>query len=83
MGDQRARRGWGPGVPGRWDRRPGIGDDLESAVGTLVEQTTRYVLLLHLPGGRDAHLVGQAMRRGDHRACPPARPHRRLGPGMR
>ena len=30
-------------------------------MGTLVERTTRYVLLLHLPG-RDAHLAGQAMR---------------------
>jgi IS30 family transposase len=30
-------------------------------VGTLVERTTRYVLL-HLPHGRDAHLVEQAMR---------------------
>jgi hypothetical protein len=39
---------------------------LESAAlpvrgGTVVERTTRYVLLLHLPGGRDAHLVEQAI----------------------
>jgi IS30 family transposase len=31
-------------------------------VGTLVERTTRYVVLLHLPDGRAAHLVEQAMR---------------------
>ena len=31
-------------------------------MGTLVERTTRYVLLLHLPTGRDAHLVAAAMR---------------------
>ena len=28
----------------------------------LVERTTRYVMLLHLPVGRDAHLVELAMR---------------------
>lgn len=49
-------------VPGHWEGDLLIGGDLKSAVGTLVERTTRYVLLLHLPGGRDAHLVEQAMR---------------------
>ena len=49
-------------VPGHWEGDLIIGKDCKSAVGTLVERTTRYVLLLHLPGGRDAHLVGQAMR---------------------
>jgi IS30 family transposase len=39
-----------------------IGKDCRSAVGTLVERSTRYVMLLHLPGGRDARLVEQAMR---------------------
>ena len=38
------------------------GGNLKSAVGTLVERTSRFVLLLHLPGGPDAHLVEQAMR---------------------
>jgi transposase, IS30 family len=50
-------------VPGHWEGDLIIGKDCRSAVGTLVERTTRYVLLLHLPGGRDAHLVEQAMRR--------------------
>jgi IS30 family transposase len=49
-------------VPGHWEGDLVIGKDCRSAVGTLVERATRYVLLLHLPGGRDAHLVEQAMR---------------------
>ena len=49
-------------VPGHWEGDLIIGKDCKSAVGTLLERTTRYVLLLHLPGGRDAHLVEQAMR---------------------
>jgi IS30 family transposase len=49
-------------VPGHWEGDLLIGTDLKSAVGTLVERSTRYVLLLHLPGGRDAHLVEAAMR---------------------
>ena len=49
-------------VPGHWEGDLVIGKDCRSAVGTLVERTTRYLLLLHLPGGRDAHLVEQAMR---------------------
>jgi transposase, IS30 family len=49
-------------VPGHWEGDLIIGKDCKSAVGTLVERTTRYVLLLHLPSGRDAHLVERAMR---------------------
>jgi transposase, IS30 family len=49
-------------VPGHWEGDLIIGKDCKSAVGTLVERTTRYVLLLHLPSGRDAHQVEQAMR---------------------
>ena len=49
-------------VPGHWEGDLIIGKNCKSAVGTLVERTTRYVLLLHLPAGRDAHLVEQAMR---------------------
>jgi len=46
-----------------WEGDLIIGGNLTSAVGTLVERTTRYLLLLlDLPGGRDAHLVEQAMR---------------------
>ncbi|MFI6333186.1 IS30 family transposase [Micromonospora chersina] len=49
-------------VPGHWEGDLLIGGDLRSAVGTLVERTTRYVLLLHLPDGREARGVEQAMR---------------------
>ena len=49
-------------VPGHWEGDLIIGKGCKSAVGTLVERTTRYVLLLHLPEGRDARLVEQAMR---------------------
>jgi transposase, IS30 family len=50
-------------VPWHWEGDLLIGKDCRSAVGTLAERTTRYVLLLlHLPHGRDAHLVEQAMR---------------------
>ena len=49
-------------VPGHWEGDLIIGKDCKSAVGTLVERSTRYVLLLHLPVGRDARLVEQAMR---------------------
>jgi transposase, IS30 family len=49
-------------VPGHWEGDLIIGKGCKSAVGTLVERSTRFVLLLHLPDGRDAHLVERAMR---------------------
>ena len=49
-------------VPGHWEGDLIIGKDNHSAVGTLVERSTRFVLLLHLPKGRDAQQVDQAMR---------------------
>jgi Integrase core domain len=39
-----------------------VGKASKSAVGTLVERATHYVLLLHLPHGKDARAVDQAMR---------------------
>ena len=38
-----------------------IGSDLTSAVGTLVERSTRFVMLLHLPHGRTAEHVRDAL----------------------
>jgi IS30 family transposase len=48
-------------VPGHWEGDLIIGKDCKSAVGTLVERTTRFVMLLHLPGGHTADIVQEAM----------------------
>ena len=50
-------------VPGHWEGDLITGRGGKSAVGTLVERSTRFVLLLHLPGGHGADQVAEAMSR--------------------
>jgi transposase, IS30 family len=50
-------------LPGHWEGDLTMGEKNGSAVGTLVERSTRYVLLLHLPDGREAIKVNDAMRK--------------------
>ncbi len=48
-------------VPGHWEGDLILGKGNKSAIGTLVERSTRFVMLLHLPHGRDAATVAHAM----------------------
>ena len=50
-------------IPGHWEGDLLVGRGGHSAIGTLVERKSRYVVLLHLPHGRTAEHVRGALAR--------------------
>jgi len=49
-------------VPGHWEGDLIIGKDNKSQIGTLVERSTRYLILVRLPNDRTAETVRKALK---------------------
>ena len=69
-------------VPGHWEGDLIIGAGNKSAIGTLVERSTRFVMLLHLPDGHGADQVAAAMTAAMGELPAPSAPVADLGPGQ-
>ena len=61
MIDQRPAKAADRGVPGHWEGDLIVGEGNRSAIGTLVERASRYLILLHLPGRHTADAVRDAL----------------------
>jgi IS30 family transposase len=48
-------------VPGHWEGDLILGAGRGSAIGTLVERTSRFTLLLYMPGDHTSDTVAHAM----------------------
>ncbi|TMF33380.1 MAG: IS30 family transposase [Chloroflexi bacterium] len=65
-------------VPGHWEGDLIIGKHGRSAIGTLVERKTRYLILLHLPNGQRAnHAKISVATNLEIYFCDPAKPWQR------
>ena len=62
-------------VPGHWEGDLIIGAGNASAIVTLVERATRYVMLGHLPGGHTAEEVAQCWWTSSPRCRPTCADH--------